>query len=56
MKPRRNTPPLSTTATSAKYELVDACEEPCEFVDDRETLLPGVELDDIILHDSRCAC
>ncbi len=39
-----------------EYELVDACEEPCTFVDDRETLFPGVQLEDIILHDSRCAC
>ena len=39
-----------------EYELVEACEEPCEFVDDRATRLPGVELEDIILHDSRCAC
>jgi len=39
-----------------EYELVDACEEPCELDDDRETLFPGVETDDIIPHDSRCAC
>jgi hypothetical protein len=39
-----------------EYELVDACQEPCEFVDDRETRFPGVDLEDIILHDSRCEC
>jgi hypothetical protein len=39
-----------------EYELVDACQAPCEFVDDGETRFPGVDLEGIILHDSRCEC
>ena len=39
-----------------EYELVDACEEPCDFVDDGETRFPGMDLEDIILHDSHCEC
>ena len=39
-----------------EYVLVDPCEPPCEFVDDRETRFPGLALDDVILRESHCEC
>jgi hypothetical protein len=39
-----------------EYQLVDPCEPPCAFVDERETILPGSELEGAILRDSWCEC
>lgn len=39
-----------------EYVLVDPCEPPCDFVDDRETRAPALEGDDVILRESRCEC
>jgi hypothetical protein len=39
-----------------EYVLVEPCEPPCEFVDDRDTRFPGVDLGDVILRENRCEC